>query len=133
MPITPSFLTGMPIWSSIFSMTPSRRAATSDFSIQSIRRQLVEDQRLDRRIRRRWRGSAGLGQRGGAEQQQATRAQRGDRFRDRSWLDEPPRLQGVAGLTPGSRRELRSVSSPAGRIARTLAQCRNGQRNRTDS
>ena len=36
-PIVPPALTGMPIWSSIFSMTPSRKQATSDRSIQSIR------------------------------------------------------------------------------------------------
>ena len=35
-PISPFSRTGMPIFSSTLSITPSRRAATSDFSIQSI-------------------------------------------------------------------------------------------------
>ena len=76
-----SFLTGMPIWSSMFSMTPSRKAATSDCSIQSIRASSSRIDGLDAGLGGRWRGPAGLGQRRHAHQQ-TTRGHGRDRFRD---------------------------------------------------
>ena len=75
-------------------MTPSRRAATSDFSIQSSRASSSRTSGLDARLRRALGAAAGLGQCDGAEQDQAAGGQGGDRFRDRSWQNEPPRLQG---------------------------------------